>query len=264
MPNLRQREILDVLIIKGRCSLAELAEEFDVSAETIRRDVKSLADEGLVEPVRGGVALPEVLRETAFHYCLLEQVDAKKAIAARAAEEVANGDVLMIGGGSTTTYFAHALRRHMELTVITNSVDIARMLIPRNGNRIYCMGGALRAVDGAVLGPLAVDFVRRFSAKKAFFSVAEVDLDDGLMHDAVEDVELIRAILARAERRYLLCDQSKFAKRGLLRLARFDEIDALVTEAEPAPEFRRRLEEAGVDVLVAPPAEQPAAQAANF
>lgn len=263
MPNLRQREILDVLTIKGRCSLAELAEEFNVSAETIRRDVKSLAEEGLVEPVRGGVALPEVLRETAFHYCLLEQVDAKKTIARRAAAEVANGEVLLIGGGSTTTYFAHALRHHMELTVITNSVDIARMLIPRNGNRVYCVGGALRSMDGAVLGPLAVEFVRRFSAKKTFFSVAEVDLADGLMHDAVEDVEIVRAMMERAERRYLLCDQSKFGRRGLLKLAAFDEVDALVTESEPAPEFRRRLEEAGVEVLIAPVLAA-AQEAANF
>jgi DeoR family glycerol-3-phosphate regulon repressor len=251
MARQRQDEILDLLQMRGQCSITELAERLSVSGETIRRDIRKLADEGTVEAVRGGVALPEVVRETAFHYCLLEEVEAKQAIAQRAATEVENGERLFLAGGSTMVYFAYALRAHLELTVITNSIDIARLLVTRNGNRVLVAGGEVDARDGCVEGPLAVEFVRGFYAAKAVVSVAKVHATGGLMHDEVNRAEITRAMLDCAEQRIVLADHTRFSGQGLVRIAGLDEIDALATDRAPAPEFAAAIEAAGVRLLQA-------------
>ncbi len=251
MARQRQDEILDLLQLRGQCSITELADRLSVSGETIRRDIRKLADDGTVEAVRGGVALPEVVRETAFRYCLLEEVEAKQAIARRAAAEVENGDRLFLAGGSTMVYFAYALRSHLELTVITNSIDIARLLVTRNGNRVLVAGGEVDARNGCVEGPLAVDFVRGFYAAKAIVSSAWVHTSGELMHDEVDSAEITRAMLECAEQRIVLADHTRFGGQGLVRIVGVDEIDALATDKALSAEFTAAIEAAGVRLLVA-------------
>ncbi len=246
----RHDEILSLLQIRGQCSITELADQLEVSGETIRRDIRKLADGGAVEAIRGGVALPEVVRETAFHYCLLEAPEAKTAIARRAAKEVVNGDRLIVAGGSTMVYFAHALRHHLDLTVVTNSIDVARLLVTRNGNRVYTVGGEVDSRDGTVDGPLAVEFVRTFYADKAFFSVAQLHPRGGLMHDDLNRAEITQAMIECADMACVLADQLKFGARGLIRIAGFEEIDLLVTEVRPGAKFRAAFEDAGVRLLI--------------
>ncbi len=251
MARQRQDEILDLLQMRGQCSITELADRLSVSGETIRRDIRKLADEGTVEAVRGGVALPEVVRETAFHYCLLEEVEAKQAIARRAAAEVENGDRLFLAGGSTMVYFAYALRSHLDLTVITNSIDIARLLVTRNGNRVLVAGGEVDARDGCVEGPLAVEFVRGFYAAKAFISSAWIHPSGGVMHDEINRAEITRAMLDCAEQRIVLVDHTRFGGQGLVRVAGLDEIDALATDWSPTAEVAAAIVAAGVRLLLA-------------
>ena len=251
MARRRQDEILDLLQMRGQCSITELADRLSVSGETIRRDIRKLADDGTVEAVRGGVALPEVVRETAFHYCLLEEVEAKQAIARRAAAEVENGDRLFLAGGSTMVYFAYALRSHLELTVITNSIDIARLLVTRNGNRVLVAGGEVDARNGCVEGPLAVEFVRGFYAAKAFVSSAWIHASGGVMHDEVSRAEVTRAMFDCAEQRVVLADHTRFAGQGLVRVAGLEEIDALATDRAPPAELGAAIDAAGVRLLLA-------------
>jgi DeoR/GlpR family transcriptional regulator of sugar metabolism len=249
MQSARHREILDLLRVEGEIGLVELAERLGVSNETIRRDIKKLADQGVVEQVRGGVALPEVLKQTAFHYCLLEQIDEKKAIGVVAARQVTSGDSLSILGGSTAVYFAWELRGLRDLTVVTNSVDIARLLVPRPGNKVFVIGGQLRADNGSTYGAVAAEDLRRFAVSSAFFSVAQVHAVDGYMHDQSEDVLLIRAAMQTAAKRIVLADHTKFAQRGLHRVATFPEIDLLITDRTPIGDMATALATARARVL---------------
>ena len=251
MARRRQDEILDLLQMRGQCSITELADRLSVSGETIRRDIRKLAGDGTVEAVRGGVALPEVVRETAFHYCLLEEVEAKQAIAHCAAAEVENGDRLFLAGGSTMVYFAYALRGHLDLTVITNSIDIARLLATRNGNRVLVAGGEVDARDGCVEGPLAVEFVRGFYAAKAFVSPACIHPSGGVMHDEINCAEITRAMLDCAEQRIVLADHTRFGGQRLVRVAGLDEIDTLATDWPPTAEVATAIVAAGVRLLLA-------------
>ncbi len=251
MSELRRNTILELLKVSGRSSYADLAVELEVSEETVRRDIKRLVTEGVVESVRGGVALPDVLREAAFHHCLTEQVDEKKAIARAGASFVNNGDAIMIGGGSTTSYFSLALKHHRDLTVVTNSVDIARILVTQGGNRVHTIGGELNELSGTSMGLMAVENIQRFAVDKAFFSVGWLNEREGLMCDTLDEVACWQAMISCAERSIALVDSSKFYKRGLFKCASFEEIDSLVTETAPTLEIRRRLQEANCQLICA-------------
>ncbi|MFQ5984447.1 MAG: DeoR/GlpR family DNA-binding transcription regulator [Alphaproteobacteria bacterium] len=253
----RQTAILRAVTLKGLCTVAELANELEVSDETIRRDIKLLARDGLVRKVHGGVSLPDPLHEPGYHQRLQQNAEAKRAIAQLAAEQVQNGDSLMLDTGSTTAYVANALRDRRELLVVTNSVDIARTLATRNGNRVYMAGGELRADDGAALGPSATTFVEQFRVRLAFLSIGAIDLEDGLMDYDLSEAEFSRVVMGRAERRIVVADHTKFGHRALVEVAPLDAIDALVTDIEPPGSFAEQLKQAGVTVLVScadPPA----------
>ncbi len=164
----RQAPILKAVTDTGSCRVVDLARTLGVSGETVRRDIKVMARDGLVRRVHGGVGPAGPLRESGFRQRLTEHPDAKKAIAACAAREVRNGHSVMLDTGSTTAYVAEALHDHRDLMVMTNSVDIAHTLANRNGNRVFMAGGELRGDDGAALGPGAAAFMGRFRARVPF------------------------------------------------------------------------------------------------
>lgn len=251
MSELRRNTILELLKVSGRSSYAELASELEVSEETVRRDIKKMVSDGIVEPIRGGVALPDVLRETAFHYCLTEQVDEKKAIAEAGAALVKNGDTLMIGGGSTTSYFSLALRNYRDLTVVTNSVDIARILITNGSNKVHTIGGQLNGLSGASMGLMAVENIHRFAVDKAFFSVGALNERDGLTCDTLDEVACWHAMISCSEQSIALVDSSKFLNRGLFKCSSFNDIDCLVTDTAPTVKIRNLLQEAGCRLICA-------------
>ncbi len=246
----RHSAILRAVKAKESCSVAELARDLRVSGETIRRDIKLMARDGVVRRVHGGVRLPDAVRESDFHQRLMENAEVKKAIARRAAREVRNGDPIMLDTGSTTAYVAEALREHRDLLVVTNSVDIARTLATRNGNRVYMAGGELRADDGAALGPAATTFVGQFRVRLAFLSIAAIDAEDGLMDYHLSEAEFSRVLMERAERTIVVADHPKFGRRALVRVAGFDGVDTLITDAEPPPPFAELLRDAGIRVVV--------------
>jgi len=247
----RQSSILEAVARLGRCSVAELARDLNVSDETIRRDLKLLADTGRVLKVHGGVVLPDVLRESAFEQRLRENAEAKKAIARLAAAQVQNGDSLMLDTGSTTAYVAYALREHRDLMVVTNSIDIARALATRNGNRVYMAGGELRADDGAALGPTAAAYITQFRVRLAILSIGAIDANDGLMNFDFAESDYSRRVISRAERTVIVADHSKFGRRALVTVVPFEEVHTLITDRAPPEPFDRQLAQAGVEVLIA-------------
>lgn len=251
MSEIRQNRILELLKIAGRSSYAELAAELEVSQETVRRDIKKMVTDGLVEMIRGGVALPDVMRETAFHYCLTEQVEEKKAIAQASAALVGNGDTVMIGGGSTTSYLALALRKYRDLTIVTNSVDIARILVTSGSNRVHTIGGALNGLSGTSMGLMAVENIKRFAVDTAFFSVGWLNGRDGLMCDTLDEVACWHAMIACSDLSVALVDSSKFGKRGLFKCSDFHDIDYLVTDTAPSARIRSRMQEAKCQLICA-------------
>ncbi len=248
--NARQTAILQQVTERGSCSITELADWMEVSDETIRRDLKPLVTDGVLQKSHGTVTLPDLYREPGFLNRMLTKSIEKQAIARATAELIDDGDSIMLDTGSTTAYTARALQGHSNLLVITNSVDIARSLATRNGNKVHMAGGLLRADDGAALGPSAINFVQQFRVKKAILSIAAVDAKEGLMNEHLEEAEFTRIVVERAEQVIVVADSSKIGRRALIHVLPLSYVDVLVSERPPPESFRRLLAEAGTRVVV--------------
>lgn len=250
-PVQRQSEILRVVRLRRACRIEELAEQLAVSAETVRRDVRRLAAEGLVLKLHGEVGLPEPLGEPPFQRRMMENRDAKQRIASRVAELVQDGDALMLDTGSTTAYVALALAGHSHLLVVTNSTEIARILATRNGNRVFMAGGELRADDAAAFGVQAQAFIRQFEVQHAILSIGGIGDNGSFMDFHIGEAEISQAIIGQAERVIVVADHGKFGRRGFVRVCGPEQVDLLISDrAAPSP-LAECLVAAGVDVLTA-------------
>jgi DeoR family glycerol-3-phosphate regulon repressor len=249
MLNKRHGAILGLLQEQGALSLAALAQALAVSAETVRRDVRALAEAGAVVRVHGAVGLAGRTGEAPFDRRMRENAGAKRAIARSLAEQIADGDSLMLDTGTTTSFLARELLTHRRLTVVTNSSDIARTLATVNGNRVFMAGGELRGDSGAALGASALDFIRSFAVQHAIISAGAVDAS-GVMDFDLQEAEFARMVLACGERRVMVTDASKFGRRGFIRVAGFEFLDLVVTNAPPPPEVAAAMASAGVTLHI--------------
>ena len=246
----RQNEILASVRLHGACSIVELANQLQVSDETIRRNIKPLVRQGLIEKVHGGIVLSQHQEpEPPFAKRMGERVEAKKLISARVATIIRDGDSIMLDTGTTTAYVARALSEHRNLSVVTNCTEIARTLAREASNRIHLCGGALRADDWATFGTAAIDFVRQFHVNYAILSIGGVTAGGGFMDFHFEEAEFSRAVIAQAEKTIVVADHSKFGNPNFIKVCGFDEVEMVVVERAPPEPILGNLGEAGVDVI---------------
>jgi len=250
-PSARQVEILRSLDDKGVCTVTDLAARLSVSDETIRRDIKAMANRGLVERVHGGVTLPNLLQEPTFQKRLARNAEEKRAISLVAAQCVRNGESLMLDTGSTTAYVARALVNHTDLMVVTNCTDIAATLSKGKGNKVYMAGGEFRYDDGAVFGQSTVSFVEQFQTRLAVLSIGGINLEQGLMDFHLGEAELSRAIIRNAARVIVVADHTKLGLQAPVKVCDLSAIDTLITDLMPPSSYIEGLAEAGVTLLTA-------------
>lgn len=249
-PSKRQREILRVLEHEGSVAISTLARKLEVSLETIRRDLKPLADSGSLVKMHGSVSLASMVGEAPFERRMRENSDAKRAIAAAVAATIRDGDSIMLDTGTTTSFLARELLGHRRLTVVTNSSDIARTLATLNDNKVYMAGGELRSDNGAAFGSTAIDFINRFSVTHAIISTGAVNAQ-GMMDYDLEEAEFARTVIQRGRRSLVVTDQSKFGREGLVRVCGFEVISELATDGEPPADIAEALLAAGGRLLLA-------------
>jgi DeoR family glycerol-3-phosphate regulon repressor len=252
-PSKRHADILRILQEEGTCSVAELARRLDVSLESIRRDVAPLAQSGEVVKMHGAVSLPHHRGEAPFERRMRENAAAKRAIAKRVAERIGDGDTLMLDTGTTTSLIARELLKKRNLTVVTNSSDVARTLATMNGNTVYMAGGQLHGDNGAAFGALAVEFVSRFRVRHAIISIGAIDAKLGPMDYHLDEAELARTVLSRGESRIIATDHSKFGRTALVSVCGFKDFDWLIADRHPPGEIAAALDLAGVRLDIARP-----------
>jgi len=235
----------------GSLRISALADQLNLSEETIRRNLKRLASRGAVVKMHGGAKLSEVDDEGDFHQRLSLNPEAKKLVARTAAAMIPDGSSIFLDVGSTTSYIADALRDHHRLMVVTNSVSVAYKLATRNGNRVYMAGGELRAHDGGAFGSEALAFARNFKTDFAVLSAAGINARHGFMLFDLEEAMFSRAILENAARSIVAADGSKFARPAPITVCDPEAIDHLVTDRPPEPDLATALQGWGIAVTIA-------------
>jgi DeoR family glycerol-3-phosphate regulon repressor len=248
----REVELLETLrSLGGSSRTAALAETLCVSEETIRRTVKALAKSGLLQRVHGGVYLTNKDALSPFAARLGKHAEEKSRIATQAAAMIPNGSSVFLDVGSTTAFVAERLKDHRDLTVITNALTPAQALVGRNGNRVYLVGGELREVESGAFGISTVSYVNQFHIDTAVLSVDGMDASSGFLLAGAAEADLARAVVARAKRRIVVADYSKFGQPAPFVACPAESIDVLVTDKAPRQVFEKRLAEWEIELVVA-------------
>lgn len=246
----RQREIAALTLQHGRVDVTELAATFDVTAETIRRDLSDLQTQRLVRRVHGG-AVPW---DTQGFEPLLavrndQQVAEKRRMALLAVQEVPDSGTIIIDSGSTLTPLAEQLPRDRELQVVTNSLLTAQVLAQNDGVDVVVLGGGLRKNTLAMVDAETVSAVSELTVDTLFISADGMSIGRGLTTPYRSEAALKRAMIASAGRVVALVDFSKNDKDHLVRFAHWSDIDVLVTDERADDETVARLEALGPTVL---------------
>src|SRR5262245_28753869 len=232
-------------------SVADLSGWLSVSAETIRRDLRLMAERGEILKMHGAAALPHAVGEAPFERRMRENAHGKRAIARRAAEAIEDGDSIMLDTGTTTSYLARELLQKRGLTVVTNSCDIARTLSTVNGNTVHVAGGELQGDNGAAFGNSTIAFVQRFNVRHSIITAGALDPATGINDYNLAEAEFAAMVLSRGERAVVITDHSKFGKSALVNVCSFAALDCLVTDAQPPADLAQALAAAGVAVEIA-------------
>lgn len=232
--NIRQTEIVEIARAEGRVVVEDLAQRFDVTHQTIRRDLTELAEAGILDRVHGGAVARTGVVNIGYEQRRRMGEDAKAAIARACAAEIPDNSSLILNLGTTTEAVARALLHHKNITVVTNNMNVANILLANPGCEIMVAGGALRRSDGGLVGALTTQFFEQFKVDFAVVGTSALDLDGDMLDFDLAEVRVSRAILGRARRSFLVTDQSKLGRSAPARIASLSEIDTVFTD-QPLP-----------------------------
>jgi DeoR/GlpR family transcriptional regulator of sugar metabolism len=252
----RQQLIVDEIRRRGGARVSELTELLAVSEMTIRRDLEALAASGLIEKVHGGatpVRGPST-EEPGFEAKSHRQRGEKEAIALAAAALVKPGQAVGLTAGTTTWRLAHHIARVPDLTVVTNSIQVANVLHrePRPDLTVVLTGG-VRTPSDALVGPVAVAALRSLHVDMLFAGLHGLSEDAGLTTPNLLEAEANEALIASASRVVVVADHTKWGVRGLCRFARLEDVDVFVSDRGLPADARRILGERVPELILAAP-----------
>ena len=245
-PRQRQTGILSVVAETGEVTVDALALRFDVSAETIRRDLHQLAESGALQKVHGGARRSRLHAESSYDERMAQDAGAKAVIAQKLKTLVAPGDTLFIDNGTTTLACAEVLSAVADLTVITNSLHVAQIL-GRGRSNVYLLGGAFVPESAETVGPLVIAQIGRFQADHAVLTVSALDVEAGATDSDFEEAQVARAMMEHARNTVVVAGRAKLGRKAAFRVCRLDEIDVLVCDETPPDAFVAALDAAQVD-----------------
>ncbi len=246
----RRNAILARLNANGKVIVADLSREFDVTEETIRRDLEKLDHEGLAKKTYGGAVLNQNLNtDLPFNVRKRTNVELKQKIALKIAEMIHDGDYIMLDASSTAIYVTKCILDRKNITLITNSVEIMIELADKSDWNILSTGGSLKKGSLSLIGTSAERMIRGFHVDLAVCSSKGIDLNMGITDSNEKDSVIKQAIFAAADRKILAVDSTKFDKISFVRVCNIGEIDTVVTDSQPAERWIEHFKEKNVELI---------------
>ena len=246
----RRNAIIESLNVDGKVLVSELSKRFDVTDETIRRDIVSLEKDGFATRTYGG-AISNVLPQTDLPYNIRKKVnvDEKQYIAERVASTIKDGDSIMCDASSTAIYVIRKIKQKKNITVITNSVEILLELGDKPGWTILSTGGTLKEGAFSLFGSSALKMIEDHHVNVAICSAKGIDARMGITDSNEKDAEMKRAIFSQADKRILVLDSTKFDKISFVKVSDISMVDVIATDKDPGETWNKRLSDYGIELL---------------
>ena len=254
MLHTRRESIKELLDSAGFVNVQELVNRFQVSSETIRRDLEALEKEGLVRRIHGGaVSARPHSSESAYQNRQKDHIGEKRAIARAAAELIEDGDTIIMASGTTTLDVVPYLHRRKGLTVITNSLPTAMELISCPDVNVFCLGGHLRGDDFSTTGIMPLQNLGMFNPSKLILGIGGITPDHGITDYRMDESALLRIFVDKVDCVIGLGDHSKFGVVSVYNICPADRLTHLVTDSGTPDELCEPYRDMGVQVHTVEP-----------
>lgn len=246
----RREKIMEMIQAERMIKVSDLIKQFGVSIETIRRDLEFLEKEGLLTRVYGGAVLNQKkAAEPLYEHREVKNYEEKAAIARRAVELIEDGDVLGIDIGTTAREFARELLGKRKVIVLTNSMPIAEILSGDDDIRVIMLGGEVRKGEFSVSGFVAENIMQHFNLDKYILGIGGLTVENGITDYHIEETNLRRVMLSRAQKVIGLADYSKFGVIAMNTVCPLSRMDVLVTDGRADRSIIARMHSMKTEVI---------------
>lgn len=248
----RHKFIIDKMNSEGIVHVADLSKELNVTMVTIRKDLKMLEDRKLLYRSHGS-ATPSspYINDRPVDEKILVMVEEKKKIANLAASLIENDDAIIIASGTTVATLANYIPTDFKATVLTSAINVTLALIDHPNVETVQLGGVIRKSSSSAVGHYAEEMLINFSCSKLFLGVDGISPDFGLTTSNMMEAHLNSIMIRSVQKVIVLADSSKFGRKGFGKICDIDDIDTVITDSGISDNFRSKLEERGIEVLIA-------------
>ena len=246
----RQSKILTLINDKGFISIDELVELFEVTTQTIRRDLNQMAEASKIRRHHGGAERESSTENEDYQSRKINHLDAKNKMAVKIASLVPNGAALFINIGTSTEMVARALLQHSGLRIVTNNIHVASILSVNEDFQVIIAAGEVRHSDGGIVGEATCDFISQFNMDIGIIGISGIGSDGALLDFDFREVKVAQAIIANSSKVILAADHSKFGRSAMVKQANVDQIDVLVTDRAVPADVQEILTAKQIEVII--------------
>lgn len=226
----RHKQIIALAKAEDRVLVDDLAARFEVTPQTIRKNLNDLCEHRFLIRIHGGAEFPSGVANVEYEDRRNIAAEEKAAVGRAAAELIPDQSSLFINIGTTTEAVSEALLDHDGLMVVTNNINVANRMRVYPKFEVVMAGGVVRSTDGGIVGETAVDFFRQFKVDNAIIGVSAIDEDGGLLDYDIREVKVAQAIIENARNVILVSDSTKFGRTAPVRIAHMSQVNVFVTD----------------------------------
>lgn len=248
----RQGAILEQLLSQESVLVSDLATSLDVSLVTIRKDLTELEKAGKLYRSHGkAILINPFTNNRSVNEKEKLNTEEKQLIGSEAVKMLVKNDSIILASGTTIHALACNIQPEGKLTVVSASLQATMSLSGNENIDIIQLGGMLRHSSASVVGQYSMEFLRGCSFSKLFLGVDGIDVDFGISTTDIREAELNRAMMQAAQKTIVLADSSKFGRRGFAKISGMEDIDTIITDAKIPHAVAKRIEEMGIDLIIA-------------
>ncbi|MGH4050735.1 MAG: DeoR/GlpR family DNA-binding transcription regulator [Clostridium sp.] len=249
-PEERKSKILDSLNKYGKVKVCDLSQQYEVSEVTIRRDLQELEEDKLIKRVHGGAILNDNTKfEPTFSEKIDKFYDEKESVGKFAASLIMDGDTIALDAGTTTLSIAKNILAK-NITVLTNSLDIAYELLKKRDVEVIVIGGTLRWETRAMVGPVADNLLKNFRVDKAFIGTNGICITNGLTTPNINEANTKLEMIKIAKQTIVVCDHTKFGLVSFSKIVDIDNVDVIITDDQLDEKLLEKFEEKDVKIII--------------